>query len=127
MNEHDLAKKIARQLNYGTTNLDEKIAKQLKASRMAALDKYSAHQPAWSLAGAPHSLLSQGKNWLSHHRLLIPVTVLVLGLASITFWQDTQLENDNGEIDASLLADDLPIHVYVDNRMDTWVKSSSEQ
>ncbi|TCV89120.1 DUF3619 family protein [Sulfurirhabdus autotrophica] len=127
MNEHDLAKKIARQLNYGTTNLSENITTQLKASRMAALDKYSAHQPAMSLVGASHSLLNQGKNWLSHHRLLIPVTVLILGLAAITYWQSTQQDNDTGEIDASLLADDLPIHAYVDNRLDTWVKSSSEQ
>lgn len=127
MNEQDLAKKIARQLDYGATNLDKDIAAQLKASRMAALGKYRAHQPASSLVGASHALLNQGKNWLSHHRLLLPVTALVLGLATITYWQSTQQESDNGELDASLLADDLPIHAYVDNRIDSWVKSSSEQ
>ena len=127
MNEQDLAKKIAQQLNYGTNNLDKDIAAQLKASRMAALEKYRAHQPVWSLVGASHALLNQGKNWFSHHRLLLPLTALILGLATITYWESTQQDSDNGELDASLLADDLPINAYVDNRLDLWVTSSSEE
>ena len=126
MNEQDLAKKIAKHLDHGAANLDKEIVARLQDARRMALEKSRAHQAAWGMDGSSHGLLMHGKNWLSQHRLWLPVTVLILGLVAITYWQTTQQDNDD-DVDASLLAGDLPIHAYVDNSFGAWLKSSSEQ
>jgi hypothetical protein len=51
--------------------------------------------------------------------------VLVLGLMFVTYWQTTQQMNDVSEIDARLLAQDLPLNAFVDDGFDEWLESSS--
>jgi len=127
MNEEDLAKKITRHLNHSAANLDKDIVARLQTARKMVMEKSCAHQPAWRLAGSSHELFNQGKNWLSHHRLWLPVTVLILGLVAITYWQTAQQDIETEDIDAGLLASDLPLHAYVDNQFSAWLKSSSEE
>ena len=126
MNEHDLAKKIAQHLDYGTTRLEGRVQYRLQAARQLALEAYAEPHHSFSLAWGKHG----GKGGHSGHppfRAWVSLAVLVLGLVFVTYWQTTQQMNDISEIDAHLLAEDMPIHAFTDNGFDEWLKGSSQQ
>lgn len=126
MNEHDLAKKIAQHLDYGAANLDNRLRYRLQAARQHALEAYAQPRHSFSLAWGGGS----GGHGGAHHspfRAWVPLVVLVLGLMFVTYWQTTQQMNDVSEIDAHLLAQDLPIHAFIDNGFDTWLEGSSPE
>lgn len=51
--------------------------------------------------------------------------MLILGLAGITYWQQSQ-RDDGSDVDVALLAGDLPLHAYLDGGLETWLKRSSQ-
>lgn len=125
MNEHDLAKKITQHLDYGTANLDSRIQYRLQTARQRALEAYAEPRHSFSLAEAGHGHGSRHSH--SPFRAWVPLALLVLGLMFVTYWQNTQEMNDVSEIDAHLLAQDLPIHAFIDNGFDTWLEGSSQE
>ena len=46
--------------------------------------------------------------------------VLLLGLLGTYFWLDHDAVDD--DVDAILLADDLPLQAYVDHQFDKWLE-----
>ncbi|MEK6592139.1 MAG: DUF3619 family protein [Pseudomonadota bacterium] len=132
MNQHDqehgqeLAGKIVRRLNEGTDNLDRTASERLLEARKAALTHYQEQPaPAWSMAWAGNVLSGFTERHVLGVRYLIPMTVLVLGLAGILYWQNSPATNDIAEIDIELLTGDLPINAYLDRGFDSWLKRSS--
>jgi len=125
MNEHDLAKKIVHHLDYGTAHLDSRLQHRLQTARQHALETYAEPRHSFSLAWTGHGHSSHHGH--SHFRAWVPLALLVLGLMFVTYWQNTQEMNDVSEIDAHLLAQDLPIHAFIDNGFDTWLEGSSPQ
>ena len=126
MNEDDLARKITRQLNLGLSRMDDGVAGCLKDARQRALANYRAHQPALGLAWVSHG---SARNWFSQHRWWLPLAALMLGLLAVNYLQAPQRQScdTTDEVDAGLLASDLPIHAYTDTRFGAWLKASSEQ
>lgn len=125
MNEHELAKKIARHLNQGLAALGQDTAKKLQTARKKALASYKEHQPVFGLAWATALPFGRSRPGPSFYRLWLPLAVLIVGLVSITYWQGRQ----NAEIvetDAALLAEELPIHAYLDKDFEQWLESSSQ-
>jgi hypothetical protein len=57
----------------------------------------------------------------------VPLALLLLGLMFVTYWQNTPEVNDVSEIDTHLLAEDLPLHAFIDNGFDTWLEGSSQE
>ena len=46
-------------------------------------------------------------------------------LLALGYWQYLEQQGaDLGDIDAALLADDLPVNAYLDHRFDAWLKRS---
>ena len=127
MNEHDLAHKIVRELDHGTAGLGQQTTARLQTARDGAMKQYRAHQSVHSLTLANHGLsFNHSRDWISQHRLWLPIAVLVIGLTAIAYWQ-TSLQDDNLEdVDAGLLASDLPVNAYVDHRLSTWLESSKQ-
>lgn len=131
MNQHnqqdqELAGKIVRRLNEGADGLDSSTRERLLGARKAALSHYREESaPAWSAAWAGNALSRFTERHMFGVRYLIPVLVLVLGMASILYWQSTSVNNDIAEIDVELLTDDLPINAYLDRGFDSWLKRSS--
>ncbi len=124
MNEHDLAKKITQHLDYGTANLDSRIHYRLQTARQHAMEAYAQPRHGFNLAweGRGHS----GHRSYSPFRAWVPLALLILGLMFVTYWQNTQEMNDVSEIDAHLLALDLPVHAFIDSGFDTWLEGSSQ-
>lgn len=132
MNQHDqehgqeLAGKIVRRLSEGADNLDRNACERLLGARKAALACYREESaPAWSMAWAGNVLSRFTERHVLGVRYLLPVMVLVLGLACILYWQNIPVTNDIAEIDVELLTDDLPINAYLDRGFDSWLKRSS--
>ncbi len=127
MNEHDLAKKIVRELNRETEQLDPHTTTRLKSARDAAMSHYRTLQSAHNLTLAGNgSTFTHTRNWISQHRLWLPIAALVIGLVAIAYWQDTMQNDDLEDVDASLLSSDLPVNAYVDHRLSTWLESSKQ-
>jgi hypothetical protein len=125
MNEHDLAKRIARQLTAGLGHIDQDIATRLRAARKEATDRYREPRPVFGLlwAGGFSGTMSHAQR--SHFRWWLSAGALILALLTALFWQNSRQNGDTADIDAALLAGDLPIHAYLDKDFDSWLESSS--
>jgi hypothetical protein len=127
MNEQDLAKKIVQHLDQGLGNIKQGSLYQLQSARAAALDRYhespqSVLTPAW--AGEVAFRVSHSRHF--NLRNLLAAGMLVLGMAGVTYWQVALQGNDIADIDANLLAGELPINAYLDSGFEAWLKRSSQ-
>lgn len=127
MNEQDLAKKIVQHLDQGLGNIKQGSLYQLQSARNAALDHYrdapqSVFSPAW--AGEVAFRISHSRHF--NFRNLLAAGMLVLGMAGVTYWQVALQGNDIADIDANLLAGELPINAYLDSGFEAWLKRSSQ-
>ena len=122
MNDREFGNKIKQELNYGLGRLDARVTDRLRQARERALEAFvpqemAAH--AYALAGyqgqAHHSSISP-RRWL-------PLAMLVLALIGGVYWQyEMQREED---IDAALLASDMPFNLLTDHDFHSWLDSST--
>jgi hypothetical protein len=120
MNETQFGNKIRHLLNQGLS-LDKGVADRLRAARGRALSRQRS-VPAPALAWADNVLGSLG-GWSGLSlRVLAPFVALVIGVAAIYTWQQNQRLAEVEEIDAQLLADDLPIDAFLDRNFQNWLK-----
>lgn len=122
MKDQELAKEIARHLDDGLNLLNQVTLNQLKSARKDALNHHHAQRTVLGLAWTGHS--SSGHGWQGS-RFWLPAVALILALAGTLYWQSTQQNGDSVEIDAALLAGDLPLHAYFDEDFNAWLESSS--
>lgn len=126
-NEIKFANKVRQALNEGA-RVDARIAKRLHTAREKALaHRKPEREPAlaWARSAAAGMVGSFGGIGGFSIRLLLPTALLVAGLAGIYNWQQDQRAADAEELDAQLLADDLPIDAYLDRGFETWLKKVS--
>ncbi len=120
MSEHELAGRIVQRLERGLDDLDPRSLARLHSARAAALDHFqieTASPLAWTGAGSAVALLRR----LSPQYLL-PIVGMVLTVSAMVYWQQQQRIEDPVEIDAKLLASDLPIDALLDKGLDTWLQ-----
>ena len=119
--EMQFAKKVARELEHGSRELDRATLLRLADARNQALDRYR-QAPASQLALAGLHTAGLGRPG-SGLRYLLPLLVLLLGLSGIVLWQGSNgNDGEVADIDARLLTDDLPIDAYLDQGFDSWLK-----
>lgn len=126
MNEHKFGDKIKQDLNYGMGRLDARVIERLKLARECALDAFAAHpvtEHTYAFAG--HQGQAQQRR---HHgfslRKWLPFVTLALVLAGAVYWKQLGINRDEN-IDAALLASDLPLNAYIDHNFHPWHDSSS--
>jgi Protein of unknown function (DUF3619) len=110
------AYQIKAALNESSRQVDGDIAAKLRAARQKALAKQRAeivHVPVLAGAGAGFSFNARPA-WLRWAANLVPLAVLLLGLAGIHTWHQLQRAEEFADIDAAVLADDVPLNVYTD-------------
>lgn len=119
MNEKHLGQEVKAVLDESLKGLDRQWVERLSAGRHAALAVYvrPLRRHAGVLAGADGGLLGFGR---SHVRQWFSLFALLLGLIGVYCWLDTDGAED--EVDAILLADDLPLQAYVDHQFDKWLE-----
>ena len=127
MNEHDFSKKLVTMLDADVNNISAKADLSLRAARHSAIAHAVSRQPGG--VGRSGNLLHH-HSWFSQHRTAVIGAVLIAVLLSMLgVWQILpRPADDQAEIDAALLTDDLPVHAYLDNHFTQWLKNpSSEQ
>lgn len=123
--EHQIAQKISRLLDQAARDIPGDTAAKLAAARKQALAGYRENQ-TWSLAGAGQLVSRLTGQSSGGMRYVLPTAVLILGLIGIVYWQTSNGRgNELADIDARLLADDLPIDAYLDKGFDSWLKRQS--
>lgn len=125
MNEQRVANTVKRYLNLSVNRLNQPVAARLQQARAHALARYTERKPALEFAWAGHGRGGFGHGgpqvWTRWWVAFVLIFVAALGF---TYWHYTEQNSDTGDIDAALLADELPVGAYLDNRLDAWLKRS---
>ncbi|MGQ0752238.1 MAG: DUF3619 family protein [Betaproteobacteria bacterium] len=127
--DDELARRIARQLDFGADHVEARIGERLLEARKSALSRYSERvQPEGRLAWAGVSGRAGQHPFLSP-RYLIVATALIGALIGVAYWQNGWQNpnpvNELADLDVGLLTDELPISAYLDKGFDSWLKRSS--
>ena len=121
------ANKVRQALNEGS-RADARIAERLRAARERAIaHRKPEREPvlAWARSTALEVIGGFGGFGGFSIRLLLPTALLVAGLVAIYSWQQEQGAADIEELDAQLLADDLPLDAYLDRGFEAWLKKTA--
>lgn len=124
--QEELGARIARLLDDGAEGLPPEARERLGAARRLALARHqqAATAPAWVPAGA--GLLSRlTEQSVLGVRYVIPMAALVIGLLGVVYVESGSVSSEIADIDAGLLADELPIDAYLDQGFASWLNRSS--
>lgn len=111
--------RVAARLNEGSRELPHNVSERLKAARELALERArlarrtEAAQAATQNGGGTLTLGGGGDRWLKLASL-VPIAALVAGFIFIDRLHTKSQIDTAAEIDAELLADDVPPDAYGD-------------
>ena len=113
--------KIREHLDSSLDTIDGKTLEDLKSARQNALSRYEAHELVLEGHGTFHFRHPKIGVWL-------PMAAFVLGVCAILYWGTArEAPPDSTDIDAALLADDLPVPAYTDQKFfDSWLNRSQQ-
>ena len=127
MNEQELAGKIVQHLDRGLDCLKQGTLYKLQSARLAALDRYRKEpQTVLGLAWAGDVAFRLSHSRYVNARNMLALGLMLLSLIGVTYWQMAVQSSDIAEIDASLLASELPINAYLDGGFEAWLKRSAQ-
>jgi hypothetical protein len=134
MNTKDLnfAYKVRNALNENIDNIPASTAERLASARKTALSRKKKHSPlhAWlpqrAVAGDTASFFDKQSSWLGRMGLAVPALVLIAGLVGIYQFEEQQRISDTAEIDAAVLADELPLSAYLDHGFNAYLAKRGE-
>lgn len=122
MNDREFGNKIKQELNYGLGRLDARVTDRLKQARERALDVFATQEVA------THAYAHDGQQGQAHRsmtpRKWLPLAMLVLALVGAMYWQQTMLHDE--DVDAALLASDMPFNLFTDHGFHSWLDSATQ-
>lgn len=124
MNEERFGRQIKGYLNWGLDLPEDRLAR-LKAAREQAL----AHQrkPGFVLSLVPALAGGPRSGWMpTVGRVAVPVVIAVAAILGWQQWQDLQRADALAELDAKILASDLPMDAFLDSGFDQWLQNNAE-
>jgi hypothetical protein len=127
MNTDDinLAYKVRHALNENLDNLPASTTERLAAARARALSRKKADAPVTRLKRVPllnfRALFSPVG--LGRISVAIPLLALVAGLAGVYQYEQQQRIAELAELDAAVLADELPLTAYLDHGFNAYLAS----
>lgn len=131
MNTDDLnfAYKVRHALNDNLDHLPASTVERLAAARKVAVARKKPQAAALrlaqrSLAGNASSLLSFA--WLGRMGVALPLLALVAGLAGIYQYEEERRIAEIAELDAAVLADELPLTAYLDQGFNAYVAQRAQ-
>src|SRR5262249_54010448 len=121
--------KLRHLLNQGLRHnvQDEaKVASRLRAARELALAR-QRREARRGLVWAGNMVGELGGWGGVSLRVVLPSLMLAAAAAAIYPWQQHERAAEVEDIDAQLLADDLPIDAYLDRGFQNWLKKTSAE
>ncbi|MGH8806471.1 MAG: DUF3619 family protein [Noviherbaspirillum sp.] len=119
--ELNFAYKVRHALNENLEHLPVSTTERLASARRIAVSRKKNESPLLALlprrafAGPLGAFFGAPLFWLSRVGLAIPLVVLVVGLAGIYEFEQERRVSDIADIDAAVLADELPLSAYLDH------------
>lgn len=136
MNELETALLIRRALDKSTERLPYKTvhrlenARKLALSRMNAVASETATAQSVSRNGSSSLSLSSSPSsfgWVGTMAgAVAPVILVIAGLIGASHWSDQKRAEEVAEVDAAMLADDLPIALYADRGFGVFIKNNQQ-
>ncbi len=128
----DFAYKVRRALNESAEDLPSATLDRLAQARQQALARKKADAPV-AVKAVKHALAGnfglsfQGpSSWFGKLAVALPAFVLVVGLVGIFEYEQQQNINELADIDAAVLADELPPAAYVDTGFSAYINKTEE-
>lgn len=132
--ELNTAYRLRHALDERSHELPENVRERLSSARKTALSRKKTAeapaivmQPAMAGRALPHS---QAENprlaWLGRMGAILPLAMLVFGLAGIYQYEQHQQVLELAAIDAEVLTDDLPLSAYLDHGFDAFVAKGQD-
>jgi hypothetical protein len=135
-NELEFAYKVRRALDERIADLPEDTVNRLGAARRVALARKKTGATVFVTESAPRfaGIVPEGfsnpfdgsLNWLGRVSIMIPVVILLIGSIGIYQYEQERRADDLAELDAAVLADELPIDAYLDHGFDTFLNKHGE-
>lgn len=135
MNTDDinLAYKIRHALNENLDALPASTTDRLAAARALALSRKKpdaapakpGKRPLFDPKGFASSLLSGPA--LARIAVVVPMLALVIGMGGVYQYEQQQRLAAMAEVDAAVLADELPLTAYLDQGFNAYVESQQRQ
>jgi hypothetical protein len=137
--EIEFAHAVRRALDESLTELPAPALERLSAARAAALarkkpETVEAHVFVPALAGAGTGMSMDdiasaapqrtGRRPLRGLALLVPLALLVVTLVGVASWEDQRRIDENADIDAAMLSDDVPLSAYLDHGFHAYLSHS---
>jgi hypothetical protein len=126
------ALRVAARLTERSQGLEADVGERLRFAREKALDRARASRaagtslPVGATASGAVVLGRGGSRWWMKLASVLPAVALIAGLLMIQQWQDDDQISAAAEIDAALLADDLPPAAYSDAGFAEFLKTPRE-
>lgn len=124
-----LAARLADALREESMTLPHPVSERLRAGREQALararERRAATAPVVVASGRGGAALARPAPWWMKAASVFPLLLLLLGLAAIDRLTEAEQVHAAAEIDAVLLADDLPPVAYADPGFLAFLKTPS--
>jgi hypothetical protein len=133
MNTDDinLAYKLRHALNENLESLPASTTDRLAAARKLALSRKKADAPVasrrkagWALFDVDFRFSGMGLGRLG---VAIPLLALVAGLGGLYQYEQQQRIDELAELDAAMLADELPLTAYLDHGFNAYLESQQRR
>jgi len=125
MNEKEFAENVTRTLNLGLTRIDDGKLAKLRASRQKAMDAYREPVSILGMATVSGHVMDIS-TWIRKPVVWLPVLAIAAAIATYSLTATDDGYDDVGELDAKLLAGELPIDAFLDKDFGAWVKESAQ-
>jgi hypothetical protein len=132
MNTDDLnfAYKVRHALNEKLDDLPASTTDRLAQARKLALARKKADAPK-TVRVSKTELASAGGgffsfSWMTRMGMVLPLLLLVGGLAGIYQYEQEQRVADLAELDAAVLSDELPLSAYLDHGFNAYLTQSEQ-
>lgn len=125
--EQNFAYKVRHALNENLDHIPAPITEKLASARKIAVSRKKRSSPLAIFApqdvfaGQAGGFFHEPISWLSRMGLAIPLIVLALGLVGLYEFEQERRISDTAEMDAAVLADELPLSAYLDHGFNAYL------
>lgn len=130
--ELNFAYKIRRALDENLEQLPPSTLQGLQAARNKALAVQKKSAPLHVLsanratAGHLQHFLRDPVNWVTRASFVLPAIIIAVGLIGMYQFEQQERISETAEIDALVLADELPLTAYVDKGFGAYLAERGE-
>lgn len=128
----NFAYRVRHALNENLDNLPPSTTERLAIARQIALSRKKADAPMRRLAAQNAVAGTAGKffhdqfSWLRRMGVAIPLIILVIGIGGLYQLEIQNRISDTADIDAAMLADELPLDAYLDHGFNAFLAKQAD-